>query len=65
MFLNLETVFKDINGKWLTDYGTAERIGYFRVATGTKATRVVRDSNPGLNHQSLVLTDRLAGPVNG
>ena len=30
------------------DSGTAERIGYFLVATGTKAICVDWDSNPGL-----------------
>ena len=49
-----------LSGRWFTelkqllprredgrpDSGTAERIGYFRVATRTNATRVDRDSNP-------------------
>ncbi len=63
-FINPCFVFTtpSLSGRWLTtlkqflphredgrpDSRTAERIGYFQVATGTKAIQVDWDSNPGL-----------------
>ena len=38
----LEMVFQDKNGIWPPNNGTAERIGYFRVATVTKRIGIAR-----------------------
>ena len=58
----LETVFQDRNEGWQPNNGTADRIGYFLLATGTRATWADRDSKPQfMAQQVLVQAIRLAG----